>query len=452
MSQTVKEVARLLGSGKPSVCDYVESVLEHAKVVEEKVAAFALLDEEGSRKQAVALDRKRSRGEPLGPLFGVPFGVKDVIDVRGLPTRDGSRVTDGRAAQFDASTVARLRSADAIILGKTTTHEFAHGVETPPTKNPWNLSRIPGGSSGGSAAAVAAGECVGALGTDTGGSIRVPAAFCGVSGLRPPIGTVSTSGCIGFSPRMDTCGPIARSAADLDVIYSVICANRPRRTYVTPGFRIGVVPFPALGPIDHDVAEAVARAVEEFEACGCALMDIDVKPFKLWDKPRGAYVLSDFLMVHQSAGWYPYRENLYGDDVRAYLRVAEGITESDRRKAAADLLSLQQAFEVELGKSDCVILPTTSVCAPTSGASEPSLGIDGRQSLVSKLMRLCGPISWCGLSAMSVPCGFSTDGLPIGLQIIARDLEAVFFAADLFQARTSWQLCDPTKTNVRRWS
>jgi aspartyl-tRNA(Asn)/glutamyl-tRNA(Gln) amidotransferase subunit A len=226
--------------------------------------AFVHLDEQQVREDAAILTREAATGRFRGPLHGIPVAVKDVIDVAGAPTRAGSNVTDPTPARTDATAVARLRAAGALILGKTRTHEFAQGVTTPPSRNPWNTACIPGGSSGGSAVAVAAGQCLAALGTDTGGSIRVPAALCGVSGLRPARGDIPTDGVLAFSPRLDTCGPIARDALDLALMFGVL-SGRPRPAAVLAGIRglrIGTVDRAALGDVSDEVDTAVAAALD----------------------------------------------------------------------------------------------------------------------------------------------------------------------------------------------
>jgi aspartyl-tRNA(Asn)/glutamyl-tRNA(Gln) amidotransferase subunit A len=304
----------------------------------------------------------------------VPIAVKDLIDVRGHATRAGSRVTEDRPATVDAPAVQRLRTAGALILGKTATHEFAHGVTTPPTRNPWDLSRIPGGSSGGSAAAVAAGECAAALGSDTGGSIRVPAALCGVSGLRPARGDVPAGGCVPFSARLDTVGPMAADARDLALLFEVLA---------------GV---------------------------SCTL-DPDLTGLR-------------------DRGWYPARRDRYSEEVASYLAHAESITADARDAAATELERLEAELRAGLAGVDVLALPTTAITAPPVAEAEVRADGHGRAPIVGTLMRLCGPFSWCGMAAVSVPCGLTAAGLPIGLQLVGRDVPTVLSVAARFQELT----------------
>ncbi|WP_139206218.1 amidase [Blastococcus sp. DSM 46786] len=432
----LRAVARDIRSGRRSASEELDRSLDVMRTVEPAIRAFVSVDEERLRAEAATLTDEAARGRFRGPLHGVPIAVKDLIDVRGHPTRGGSRVTDGRPATTDAPAVRRLREAGALILGKTATHEFAHGVTTPPTRNPWDVTRIPGGSSGGSAAAVAAGECTGALGSDTGGSIRVPAALCGVSGLRPRPSDIPTGGCLPFSPKLDTCGPIAGDAEDLALLFGVLSATRCTLDATIAGLRVGVVPAADLGDVDPEVLLAVEAGVRELVAEGATTAAVRVPPFAAWSGPRTVYVLHDFLTVHRAAGWYPHRAARYGEEVASYLALAETITAHERERAVRELHRLEALLRAGLEEVDVVVLPTTAIPGPTveECAFTPDGG--GRSPVVATLMRLCGPFSWCGLAAVTVPCGFTTGGLPIGLQVVGRDVPTVLGVAAQYQART----------------
>lgn len=433
---SLRAIAADIRSGRRSPLDQLDSSLALMAVLEPAVRAFVSVDEEGLRAEAAALSDEAARGRFRGPLHGVPIAVKDLIDVRGHPTRGGSHVTDDRAATSDAPAVRRLREAGALLLGKTTTHEFAHGVTTPPTRNPWDVTRIPGGSSGGSAAAVASGECAGALGSDTGGSIRVPAALCGVSGLRPRPGDIPTGGCIPFSPKLDTCGPIARDAEDLALLFEVLAAAACPLPSTITGVRVGTVPAEQLGEADPEVLDAVEAAVRVLRAAGAATAPVTVPPFPAWSEPRTVYVLHDFLAVHRAAGWYPHRREHYGEEVATYLALAESITPGARHSAVRELERLEKALRSGLEDVDVLVLPTTTIPAPTVADSEFRPDNGGRDPIVGTLMRLCGPFSWCGLAAVTVPCGFTAAGLPIGMQVVGRDVPTVLGVAACYQART----------------
>ncbi|MDK3257898.1 amidase [Blastococcus capsensis] len=434
--RTVRSIARDVRDGVRSPLEVLEESLSRMSRVESAVRAFVSVDEEGLRAEAIALGEETAAGRVRGPLHGVPIAVKDVIDVRGHATRGGSQVTDDRPATSDAPAVRRLRDAGALILGKTATHEFAHGVTTPPTRNPWDVTRIPGGSSGGSAAAVAAGECTGALGSDTGGSVRVPAALCGVSGLRPRPSDIPPGGCLPFSPKLDTCGPIAGDAEDLALLFGVLSATRCRLDATIAGLRVGVVPAADLGDVHPEVLLAVEAAVRELAAAGATTTAVSVPPFAAWSGPRTVYVLHDFLAVHRAAGWYPDRVARYGEEVASYLALAEKITAHERESAVRELHRLEGLLRAGLEGVDVVVLPTTAIPGPAVEECAFASDGGGRSPVVATLMRLCGPFSWCGLAAVTVPCGFTTGGLPIGLQVVGRDVPTVLGVAARYQART----------------
>jgi aspartyl-tRNA(Asn)/glutamyl-tRNA(Gln) amidotransferase subunit A len=330
-----------------------------------------------------------------------------------------------------------------LIFGKTTSHEFAHGVTTPPTRNPWDMQRIPGGSSGGSAVAVASGQCLAALGSDTGGSIRVPAALCGVSGLRPLPHEIPVDGVIPFAPRLDTCGPIARDAVDLALLFEVLSGRAcPLRASVT-GIRVGTVAPAQLGELDDQVAEAVDGAVHLLAAAGATVAKADVPPFPSWSAPRAVYVLSAFLDVHRAAGWYPQRRHRYGAEVASYLAQAKRITPQSRSAAVHELTRLERGLRAGLADVDVLVLPTTPIAAPPTDECDFRPDAVGRSPIIGTLMRLCGPFSWCGLAAVTVPCGTTTDGLPVGLQIAGRDVSTVLGVAATYQALTRHHLLGP---------
>ncbi|SNX97844.1 aspartyl-tRNA(Asn)/glutamyl-tRNA(Gln) amidotransferase subunit A [Geodermatophilus sabuli] len=431
-------------SGRRSPLEVLEASLDRVRAVDPVVRAFVSIDGDQVRAEAAALTEEAAHGRFRGPLHGVPIAVKDLIDVRGHPTRGGSLVTEDAPATRDAPAVHRLRAAGALVLGKTTTHEFAHGVTTPPTRNPWDPTRIPGGSSGGSAAAVASGQVPAALGSDTGGSIRVPAALCGVSGLRPRPADVPTGGCLPFSPKLDTCGPIAGDAEDLALLFAVLGQAPCPLIPSVAGLRLGTVPPAALGDVDAEVLAAVESAVGVLVAEGAVPVPVDVPPFPEWSAPRTVYVLSDFLAVHRGAGWYPARREHYGEEVASYLTLAERITRHEREAAVRELERLEGLLRAALEDVDALVLPTTAVAAPTIEECAFRPGDAGRSPVVGTLMRLCGPFSWCGFAVVSVPCGATADGRPIGVQVVGRDVPTVLGVAARYQARTDHHLRTPS--------
>jgi aspartyl-tRNA(Asn)/glutamyl-tRNA(Gln) amidotransferase subunit A len=369
------------------------------------------------------------------------MGVKDVIDVAGLPTRAGSRVLDDEPIPTDAPVIKRLRDAGALIIGKTTTHEFASGLTTPPTRNPWDTNRI----SGGSGAAVAAGECIAALGTDSGGSIRIPAAFCGVSGLRPRRGTVPMKGIIPFSWTHDTCGPIARTAMDLAFIWQVMADDAKSTANVSiPEIRVGVLhPLQSILQVEPEIEDATYGAISILELGGARRHDVQLPPFKEWDVARRTVVVSDMLAAHQDAGWFPQRVNRYSDEVVSFLRMGQEISGADLVLARRKLEELGQQFLNLFDNVDVVLVPTAIRTAPTVVEAESKAGPGQPPPLVPDVMRATGPIGWCGLASVSVPSGFASDGLPLGLQFVAVNEWTALSTAARFQTLTNFHEARP---------
>ena len=408
------EAADALRRGELGVVELTEACLARAEATS-SLGAFALLDHEGARRQAAAL----AEHEPRGPLHGVPVAVKDIIDVAGLPTRGGSAVPDAAPAARDAPVVTRLREAGAVILGKTATHELAFGVTTPAAANPWDPARSAGGSSGGSAVAVATGAVFAALGTDTAGSIRLPAAFCGAVGLKARHGALPMEGILPLAPSMDSAGALARSAEDLALVWDVLSGTRAS----ADGVRIGV-PDPAP-EADDEIAAAVAEAVEVLGGA----VPVTVPPWTAWERPRGRTLVAEALDAHRAAGWYPARREHYGAEPLAYLESAERLTDADRSAARQELADLAWRLQAALGAVDVLALPVCPVAAPARDA-------DPRRA-ARELTPLCGPANAAGLAAASVPCGFTSGGLPIGLQLVGEREEAVLAVARRYQSKTA---------------
>jgi aspartyl-tRNA(Asn)/glutamyl-tRNA(Gln) amidotransferase subunit A len=431
---TISEAAGAIASGDLTPVDLTQACLERAQQVDGEIKAFVMLDADGALAQARALNDKR----PNTPLHGIPIGIKDIIDVAGLATTAGSRVLEGNIALHDAPVVSRLRAAGAVIMGKTNTQEFAYGVVTYPTRNPWDRSRIPGGSSGGSAAAVAAGMCLGALGTDTAGSIRIPAALCGVSGLKPRPGIVPLDGIIPLAPSLDVCGPIARTVIDLTLMWNRLTREDVRLHSNVEELRIGISPsLFGAGEIDEDVARAVDDGVRVLCDAGARRVEVDIPPLGEWDYPRSIPLMMEALEVHRDAGWYPARSHDYTDETVRAFRYAEKVepaTLVESYKTLEDLTSrLRRAFE----SAEVLVQPTTPVPAPS--VHDAAVADEGHRPPVTRsLTRVCGPVNWCGLAAVSVPCGMTNAGLPIGMQIIAPDEATALSVAAVYESHTEF--------------
>jgi len=417
--------------------------LERAHALEPKLKAFVTLDETGALAGARALTDELAQSPPRSPLHGIPLGIKDLIDVAGLPTTASSKILAGTVAAADAPVVERLRRGGAVVLGKTNTQEFAYGVVSAPTRNPWDLGRIPGGSSGGSGAAVAAGLCPGALGSDTAGSIRIPAALCGIAGLKPAPGAVPLEGIVPLAPSLDVCGPMARSAEDVALLWGVLAGAPPVKVPEPHRLKVAApADLTAVAKPEPEVTAAVEAAIGTLVAAGAHRVPVSIPPFSLWDRPRSVALMTEALLVHKAAGWYPDKAADYSEETLDNLRLAETFSAAELMTALGELEDLTTLLIGALDAADVLALPTVPIQAPTVDEAARR-GEGGRRPVVRVLTRICGPVNWCRLAAVSVPCGFTEAGLPIGMQFVARAETAALEAALLYQSLTDFHTRRP---------
>ncbi|SCF27625.1 aspartyl-tRNA(Asn)/glutamyl-tRNA(Gln) amidotransferase subunit A [Micromonospora echinospora] len=417
-----------------TVTELVETSLDRCALIERHVHAFAHIDTARARARAAELDAMLDAGyQPRSPLFGIPLAVKDVIDVAGMPTRAGSRLFSGAPeADHDATVVATLRAAGAVLIGKTHTHEMAMGTVTPTTRNPHDLTRIAGGSSGGSAAAVAAGEVLGALGTDTGGSIRIPAALCGVAGLKPRTHSVDMAGQIPLSPIADSCGPLAANVRDLSVLWSAM-SGRPATAVDV--HRLGVLSPADLGDVESAVGIAYEQLGESLARHSrVSSVTVQVPAFDEWYPVRLVPLFADAYQAHRAAGWYPAGRGLYSRGLRAVLDAAAKHTAADLLAAWKTLTRLTERLLAAFSVCDALVLPTVPTTAPLRTAvaddSRPRSELTGASR---QLTRFCAPVNWSPLAAVTVPFGTDDRGLPVGMQCVALDEERALSAARLVE-------------------
>jgi aspartyl-tRNA(Asn)/glutamyl-tRNA(Gln) amidotransferase subunit A len=392
--------------------------------------------------------RKEAAG---GPLWGIPFAVKDIMDVAGLPTTAASKILADNVAASDAPVVELIRNSGAVILGKTNTQEFAYGVRTPPTANPWDVGRIPGGSSGGSAVALSASHCLGALGSDTAGSIRIPSALCGVTGLKPRPNTFPIGGVFPLALSFDVVGPMARNALDLALVCTALGSEMDWRRLqsgglLDDGFRLAL-PYDGMLPqLYPEIEEAYANAVEVVRKIAKSTTEAEntVPQLEEFDRPRSLVLMVEALEVHRSRGWWPARAADYTDETRSYLEYAERTFKSSDGNTYPEYdASLQSCRELGARFSSFLeyadVLATPSVARPAPTLEEAArVGEGPRRPAVIELTRIPAAVNVAGLAGLSIPCGFTAEGLPIGLQLIGKDEALLVEIGVAYQRETDW--------------
>jgi len=385
--------------------------------------AFILVDEPGARAAARAADDERRRGVERGPLHGMPISIKDLIDIAGQPTTAASRVRAGHVATTDAPVVQRLREAGAVLIGKTNLHEFAIGTTSDESAfgaihNPHDITRSAGGSSGGSAAAVACGMGEASIGSDTGGSIRIPAAACGVVGLKPSLGEVPTDGAVPLSFTFDHIGPLTRSVDDAAALWAVLAGQRPKSINVpTPeSVTLGVVGGYFDELLDDEVRASFTDAIERLRRCG---LTTEARAIANTELITSAYVS---ISLAEAAHWHA--SNLetgsadYQPGVRARLAIGEKVLAVDYLAAFEARERLRQAVDVALEGCDALVLPTLAIVAPTLGMQDVIMSGGQQVPVRSAMLRLTQLFNVTGHPAISLPV--PTQGLPVGLQLVGR--------------------------------
>jgi aspartyl-tRNA(Asn)/glutamyl-tRNA(Gln) amidotransferase subunit A len=454
---SIKELGALLKRRKLSPVELVRHLLARIETLNPALNAFLTVPAETALAEARRAESELARGKWRGPLHGIPVALKDNISTQGVRTTAGARFLSDHIPENDAAVVFRLRRAGAIILGKTNLHEFAYGVTTTnphygTTRNPWDRERIAGGSSGGSAAALAAGLAPAALGSDTGGSIRIPAAMCGVAGLKPTFGRVSCRGTVALSPSLDHVGPMARTAEDLALLLGVLAGHdardpvsvrRPVENFLRemrrPPRRLRLVRPREFffDRVDGEVASLVEKAIAEFTGMGVSVEEISWPAARELARPATAIALAEATRFHRRQGWYPAHADDYGEDVRARLELGEKVSAVEYFEALDARRRLQEELDRLLTGVDALLAPTVPVAAPLIGTEELEWA-EEREPVRAALLRLNRPANMTGNPAVSIPCGFTRAGLPVGLQLIGRRWEEgrLLAAAAAYEAAT----------------
>jgi Asp-tRNA(Asn)/Glu-tRNA(Gln) amidotransferase A subunit family amidase len=433
---TIAKAAKLMEAGELRPLDLVESCLERIDQLDARLHAWVHVDAEGARREAERLGTLLELGEPIGPLHGIPVGIKDLIDVAGWPTKCGSPLREGHIAARDAAVITSLRKAGAIILGKTVTTEWA-SFDPSPTHNPWNHTRTPGGSSSGSAAAVAAEMCLAALGTQTGGSIIRPAAFCGVCGLKPGFGEVAMDGIAPLTLHLDHVGPIARRVSDLYLVwqaliagthgsleshYSKRWADTDLETWIGAygmNKTLFVLEGPLLERMQPAMREVYDHALQRLQS------SIHTRPLPLPDTFKDIHAWHRRIMAAEAAAYhrelFPRERQHYGREISKLLDEGLALPAVDHAEALIRREEMRTEFARLLHQHEdllgCLVMPATLGPAPgieTTG--DPAFN---------------SPWSYVGWPALTIPCGLAADGLPCGLQFIAATPPQVFAMAGL---------------------
>lgn len=447
---TLAAASRALHSREISSRELTDFYLTRIASLNPTLNAFITVTGDEARAEGKRADDELAHGTDRGALHGIPLALKDLFDTRSIRTTAGSKILRDRVPDEDAAVTARLREAGAVLLGKLNMHEWAFGVtnDNPHfgrTRNPWDPERIPGGSSGGSAAAVAARLCLGTMGSDTGGSIRLPSALCGVTGLKPTFGRVSLHGVIPLSWSMDHAGPLAQTAEDCAVLLQSTAGYDPldpasvdagvpdyrsALDQTLDGVRIAVPSGYFAAEVDAEILSAVQEAARLLEARGAKITRKELTFGGEMFLTNRAVLNAEAAAFH--AGHMKNQPNDIGADVLTRLRTGEAISTADYVRARRRQLELRRALEIYFSDVDLLATPTTRVVAPRFGSDAVAMS--------QHLTPFTAPFNLAGFPAVSLPCGFNHEGLPIGLQLVARPwAEALLLqAAHQYQLATDW--------------
>ena len=415
---SIRELARQIRNGQTTTLQIVDQCLQAIAEHEKDINAFITVLTDEAQAQARRTDEEIKRGEDRGLLHGIPISIKDIIDLDGVPTPAASAVREGHRATSDATVIARLRAAGAIFIGKCNLHEFAYGTTGEdsafgPTRNPRALDRLAGGSSSGSAASVAAGMALASIGTDTGGSIRIPAAACGVVGLKPTQGELITEGIVPLAPTLDHVGPLANTVGDAALIYQVMAGGARR--------------------IDADIRRSFEETVDHLRKAGYTIRELGIGHADTIATTYRLTQLYEAFQIHEHL--LETRFDHYSPDVRDRLSLGRHVSEDDYHRMQVDRAVLQTEVDRNLDGIDALILPTLAIPAPKPGSTHAL--IDGQlQDLRAVSLRLTQLFNLTGHPAISLPTGTTAAGLPSATQLVGRrhHTESLLQLASEFEA------------------
>lgn len=483
----LERLAPLVAKGRISPVELVELARRRIEQLNPTLNAFLTLTLDTALAEARRAEHEIRSGNRRGPLHGIPVSIKDNIATQGEPITAGSRISSGLQEAQEATVVRQLRRAGAIVIGKANLHEFAYGVTSVnphygAVRNPWDPSRIAGGSSGGSAAALAAGIGWGSIGSDTGGSLRIPASLCGVVGLKPTFGRVSRQGVVPLALSLDHVGPLATSVTGAAWLLNAISGSDPEDNCTAeapkpPGdfarrlrqslreIRVGLPRGHFFEGIHPNVRSAIEEAARVLERLGARIEDVELREVSEWVEEATEIALVEARHYHESTGNFPARSGEYGSDVR---RLLERGGEVPAHKYLANLDRMREArahWNRMTEPFDALLMPATPIAAPLLG--QQKVVIEGKAEAVrAALLRLCRPANFTGAPALVLPCGFSSEGLPIGMQLMGRmwDEERLLRIGFAYEQATQWHEQHPPEklrsnppgafpptTNGNRW-
>jgi aspartyl-tRNA(Asn)/glutamyl-tRNA(Gln) amidotransferase subunit A len=478
---TIHQLHDLLVKKEATSKEITEAFYRRIRDVDDKIKAYLILREEEALRQAERVDQKISKGEKIGDLAGVPLGLKDILCTKGIRTTCGSKILERYVPFYDGTVVQKLKERDAVLLGKLNMDEFAMGSSTENsayqiTHNPWDLSRIPGGSSGGSAASVAAHECSAALGTDTGGSIRQPASCCGIVGMKPTYGRVSRYGLVAFASSLDQIGPLTKDVEDCAIMMNAISGYDPNDStsvYLevpeykqslrsdVKGLRIGIPNEYFIEGMDPDVEKAITEAIDHFKRWGAEVQRISL--------PHTEFAVAVYYIICTAEASsnlarydgvkYGHRATEFKDLMEMYMHtraegfgaevkrriilgtyvLSAGYYDAYYRKASQVRTLMKMDFDEAFQNVDAILTPT----APTPAFRIGEKVEDPLQMYLSDVFTI--PVNLAGIPAITIPCGFSHEGLPIGLQIMGKHFDEgkLLRIAYTFEQNTDFHLREP---------
>ncbi|MGA5212524.1 amidase [Streptomyces pseudogriseolus] len=428
---SLTEASRAVRARELSPVELTESVLARIAAVEGRLGAYVTVAADAALAAAVRAEREISGSGPRGPLHGIPMALKDLIDVEGMPTTASSHVRAGHVAERDSRVAERLGAAGAVLLGKTHTHEFAYGLTTPQTNNVWDHTRVAGGSSGGSAVAVAAGGATFAMGTDTGGSIRVPAALNGVVGLKPTYGLVPRTGVTSLSWSLDHVGPLTRTVQDAALVLSATAGHDPRDPASVSGpvpdrfpggdlrgLKVGVPRNHYFDRVTPEVEESVRGAIDRLAELGAELVDAEIPMARYLQAVQWGLMVPEVTAYHERS--LRVAPDLYTADVRILLEAGALTSAGDYLRAQRARTMMRDAWARMFEEIDVLAAPTVPMTAAEAGQEAVEWADGTTESVSDSYVRLCAPANITGVPALTLPVGHDRAGLPIGMQLMAR--------------------------------